>query len=192
MNKDAISMKCDWCAGDPLMEKYHDEEWGTPMHHDQLLFEHLSLDGFQAGLSWKTILHKRENFRKAFDNFNIEKVASYDQKKVDALLQDKGIVRNRLKIAATINNAQKVLEIQKEFGSFDAYFWSFTEGKTVHNHFEMMEEIPATSALSDKMSADLRRRGFKFVGSTIVYAILQAVGVVNDHLISCPRYEKLI
>jgi DNA-3-methyladenine glycosylase I len=173
------------------MIKYHDEEWGVPVHDDQLLFEHLSLDGFQAGLSWQTVLNKRENFRKAFDSFDLKIVSEYDQEKVTVLLENKGIIRNRLKIEGTITNAKKVLEVQKEFGSFDSYIWSFTNGKTIQNKFTSMSDIPATSQISDAMSKSLRERGFKFVGSTICYAFMQAVGIVNDHTISCFRYQKL-
>jgi DNA-3-methyladenine glycosylase I len=173
------------------MIKYHDEEWGVPVHDDQLLFEHLCLDGFQAGLSWQTILNKRENFRKAFDNFNIRKVSRYDQDKVKELLADKDIIRNRLKINATVNNAKRVLEIQNDYGSFDTYIWSFTNGRSIHNNYKQMSELPATSQISDTMSKSLQTKGFKFVGSTICYAFMQATGMVNDHVISCFRYKEL-
>lgn len=185
-------MKCDWCIGNPLMEKYHDEEWGTPVHDDQLLFEHLVLDGFQAGLSWQTILNKRENFRSAFDQFTIEQVAGYDQQKINTLLNDRGIIRNRQKIEAAINNARQVLKLQKEFGSFDAYIWGFTKGSTLHGTLNTLDEIPASTELSDRISRDMKKRGFKFTGSTICYAFLQAVGIVNDHLTYCYRYQELL
>lgn len=184
-------MKCEWAINDPRMEKYHDEEWGTPVHDDQLLFEHLILDGFQAGLSWQTILNKRENFRKAFDRFDVHKIAYYQTEKIEALLRDAGIIRNRLKIEATCSNARIFIAIQKEFGSFDRYIWQFTKGKTIHNGFRELRAIPARTVLSDTISKDLQSRGFKFAGSTIVYAFLQAVGIVNDHLVHCFRYREL-
>ena len=185
-------MRCDWSNHNTLMIKYHDEEWGVPVHKDQELFEHLTLDSFQAGLSWQTVLNKRDNFRKAFDNFNINKLAQYSQDKVSMLLENKGIIRNRQKIEAAIHNAGKVIEIQKEYGSFDAYIWGFTRGKTQHNSFTKMSEIPATSSASDAMSKSLKEHGFKFVGTTICYAFMQATGMVNDHVTSCFRYRKLI
>jgi DNA-3-methyladenine glycosylase I len=185
-------MRCPWPANNEKMIKYHDEEWGVPVHDDQLLFEHLALDGFQAGLSWQTILNKRENFRKAFANFNIAVVAAFDSQKVEELLQDAGIIRNRLKIEAAINNAKRILEVQKEFGSFDQYLWCFTNNRSLHNHFRELSELPASTPLSDTISKDLRKRGFKFVGSTIVYAFMQAVGMVNDHLTFCFRYKEII
>jgi DNA-3-methyladenine glycosylase I len=184
-------MRCDWATHNPLMQKYHDEEWGTPVHDDRLLFEHLSLDCFQAGLSWQTILNKREGFRTAFDNFEIEKVASYDTGKVQSLLTNEGIIRNGNKIEAIISNAKRVLEIQKEFGSFDTYLWKFTAGTTIHNLFAKQYEIPAYSSVSDEMSRDMRIRGFKFTGTTICYAFMQAIGMVNDHITSCFRYSQL-
>jgi len=173
------------------MINYHDTEWGVPVHNDQLLFEHLTLDCFQAGLSWQTILNKRENFRKAFDNFEIEKVASYDDKKREVLLNDSGIIRNRQKIDASIHNAKLILEIQKDFGSFDSYIWTFTNGRTIQNKYNSISELPATSDLSDKVSKDMRNRGFKFCGSTIIYAFMQAVGIVNDHIENCFRNKEL-
>lgn len=185
------SMRCNWSTSNPLMIKYHDEEWGVSVYDDQLLFEHLCLDSFQAGLSWQTVLNKRENFREAFDNFNLEKVANYNITKVNKLLENKGIIRNRQKIEATINNAGKVLEIQKEFGGFDRYIWDFVNGKTIQNNFKIMSDIPATTPISDAMSKSLRARGFKFVGSTICYAFMQATGMVNDHIISCFRHQDL-
>jgi len=180
--------RCAWAENDEKMSKYHDEIWGVPEHSDQKLFAKLCLDLMQAGLSWRTILYKQENFEKAFDNFHIKTVAGYDEAKFDELMQEPGIVRNRLKIRAIINNANRVLEVQKEFGSFDAYLWSFTKGKVVKNHWKIINEIPAYSPLSDAISKDLKKRGFKFVGTTVIYAYLQAVGVVNDHLTSCFCY----
>jgi len=182
---------CTWPGDDPLMIAYHDEEWGTPVHDDRKLFEFMVLDSFQAGLSWKTILYKREHFRKAFDNFNVRKVAKYDEAKAEALMQDPGIIRNRLKIKATIKNAQLFMEIQKEYGSFDKYIWQFTGYKTIQPKRKDHAAIPATSAESDAMSRDLQKRGFKFVGSTICYAFMQAAGMVNDHVSGCPRYKQL-
>ena len=182
---------CEWPSKDPLMIKYHDEEWGTPLHDDRKIFEFMVLDSFQAGLSWKTILHKRENFREAFDDFDYRKVARYDQVKVDALLQNAGIIRNKSKINGTINNAKRFLEVQKEFGSFDAYIWQFTNWKTIHNNCNSLKDIPAQSEESGAMSRDLVRRGFKFVGSTICYAFMQAAGMVNDHLVTCFRYDMI-
>jgi DNA-3-methyladenine glycosylase I len=173
------------------MINYHDTEWGVPVHDDQLLFEHFCLDCFQAGLSWQTILNKREYFRLAFDHFNIKKVAGYGSEKIDQLLQNKGIIRNRLKIEAAINNANRIIEIQLEQGSFDSYIWSFTRGESIRNKFSRMSHIPATSSVSDAMSKDLRKHGFKFAGSTICYAFMQAVGIVNDHLTSCFRYKDI-
>jgi len=180
--------RCPWAENDEKMSEYHDTVWGTPEHDDQKLFAKLCLDLMQAGLSWRTILYKQENFKKAFDNFHIETVAGYDDRKFDELMRDAGIVRNRLKIHAIINNAGRVLEAQEEFGSFDAYLWGFTQGKAVKNHWKTLEEIPVSSPLSDAISKDLKKRGFKFVGTTIIYAFLQAVGVVNDHLTDCFRY----
>jgi len=183
--------KCEWNFNDPRMEKYHDEEWGTPVHDDQLLFEHLILDGFQAGLSWQTILKKRENFREAFDGFDVQKIARYQAEKVETLLRNTGIIRNRLKIEATCTNAKIYMAIQEEFGSFNHYIWQFTKGKTIHNEFNELRAIPARTSLSDTISKDLKSRGFKFAGSTIIYAFLQAVGIVNDHLPHCFRYREL-
>lgn len=176
---------CTWPGNDVLMQAYHDEEWGVPLHDDRKLFEFLVLDAFQAGLSWKTILHKRENFRRAFDNFDAEKVALYDEFKILQLIEDASIIRNRGKIRSTVRNAQLFLEVQKEFGSFDAYIWQFTGHKTIVNQFERNTDIPAKTAESDAMSKDLMKRGFKFVGSTICYAFMQAAGMVNDHLVGC-------
>jgi len=182
--------RCAW-ATKPLDIEYHDKEWGVPLHDDHKLFEFLVLEGFQAGLSWSTILNKRENFRKAFDNFDYKKIALYDQSKIDDLLQDAGIIRNKLKINATITNAKAFMKVQKEFGSFDKYIWSFTKGKTIINAWTDMSQIPAISKESDVMSKDLKKCGFKFVGSTICYANMQAIGMVNDHLASCFRYNEI-
>lgn len=182
--------RCSWPKKELDIE-YHDNEWGVPVHDDDKLFEFLVLDAFQAGLSWSTILNKRENFRKAFDNFDYKKIINYDQSKIDELLQDAGIIRNKLKIKATISNAKAFMEVQKEFGSFDKYIWSFTGGKTKINKWTELSQIPATSLESDNMSKDLKKRGFKFVGSTICYAFMQAAGMVNDHLVSCYRYKEI-
>ncbi|MCC7301180.1 MAG: DNA-3-methyladenine glycosylase I [Bacteroidia bacterium] len=182
--------RCAWCLRDPLYMEYHDKEWGRPVHDDRILFEFLVLESFQAGLSWLTVLKKRENFRKAFSGFDPKKVARYDAKKKTRLLQDAGIIRNRLKIEAAVNNAARFLEVQKEFGSFDKYIWQFTGGKTQKNHFRKLSEIPASTTLSDAMSKDMGRRGFKFRGSTICYAFMQAVGIVDDHLLSCYRRNR--
>lgn len=183
---------CSWPKGDPLLTKYHDTEWGVPLHNDRKLFEFLILEGFQAGLSWLTILRKRENFRKAFDKFDFNKVANYGQRKIDSLLQDSGIIRNKLKIKSAVTNAKAFIGVRKEFGSFNKYIWGFTGGKPIQNEFESLEEIPAKTELSDLISKDLRKRGFKFVGSTIVYAHMQATGMVNDHIKSCFRYKEII
>jgi DNA-3-methyladenine glycosylase I len=182
---------CTWPGDDELMNAYHDNEWGTPLHDDRKLFEFLVLDAFQAGLSWKTILHKRKNFEKAFSGFDAKKIAKYDDKKTEALMQDAGIIRNRLKILATVTNAQRFLEIQKEFGSFDKYIWQFTGHKTIVNNWKSTGQVPAKTAESDAMSKDLQKRGFKFVGSTICYAFMQAAGMVNDHMAGCPRHKAV-
>jgi len=182
---------CIWPGNDALMLAYHDQEWGTPLHDDRKLFEFLVLDAFQAGLSWRTILYKREAFRKAFANYDAKKIMKFGEDKVAALMQDAGIVRNQLKIRATINNAQRFLEVQKEFGSFDAYIWQFTGHKTMNGKRKVSGDIPATSPESDAMSKDLQKRGFKFVGSTICYAFMQAAGMVNDHLVSCHRLKAV-
>ena len=176
---------------DMLYIKYHDKEWGVPVHNDRKLFEFLILEGFQAGLSWFTILKKRENFRKAFDNFDFNKIAKYDKKKINVLLKDAGIIRNRLKIEAAVTNAKAFIETRKEFGTFDKYIWSFTDGKPIQNKFESLKKIPAKTKLSDKISDDLKKRGFKFVGSTIVYAHMQATGMVNDHAVDCFRHKEV-
>lgn len=174
------------------MIMYHDTEWGVPLHDDRKLFEFLVLEGFQAGLSWQIVLNKREAFRKAFDGFNPEKIAAYDETKLNELVQNKSIIRNRQKIAACVNNAQQYLKIQNEFGSFDNYIWQFVNFKPIINSFSRIEELPAKTPLSDKISADLKKRGFKFVGSTIVYAHMQATGMVNDHLTGCFRHSEVI
>ena len=183
--------KCGWCKGNALYEKYHDEEWGVPVKDEDTLFEFLILETFQAGLSWITVLNKRENFREAFDNFDYHKIASYDQPKIDQLLDDSGIIRNKLKIKATISNAIAFMQIQKEFGSFSHYIWSFINNQPIKNKVINYKEAPANTALSDQISKDLKKRGFKFVGSTVVYAHMQATGMVNDHEISCFRYNEV-
>ena len=183
--------KCQWCIGDPLYEAYHDHEWGVPLCEEQRLFEFLTLETFQAGLSWITILRKREHFRATFDQFDYTKVARYGPEKVAALLKDKGIVRNRLKIAAAITNAQAFMKVQEAEGSFAAYIWKFTQNRPIQNTFASQEEIPATTPLATTISKDLKHRGFRFVGPTVVYAHLQATGVVNDHETSCFRYAEI-
>ncbi|MBA3828223.1 MAG: DNA-3-methyladenine glycosylase I [Taibaiella sp.] len=183
--------RCAWPGEDELMQQYHDHEWGVPLHDDRKLFEFMILDAFQAGLSWKTILHKRENFRKAFSNFDVKMIAKYNDAKVAALLLDAGIIRNRLKIAATVTNAQRFMEVQKEFGTFDKYIWQFTAGKTITNKRKGDGDVPAKTTDSDAMSKDLLKRGFKFVGSTICYAFMQAAGMVNDHTVTCCRYKEV-
>jgi len=183
--------RCAWNLNDALLTRYHDEEWGEPLHDDRALFEFLALDGMQAGLSWNTILRKREYFRQAFDNFDIQRVAGYNDAKVQGLLSNAGIVRNKAKIHAIIHNANRVLEIQREFGTLDAYLWGYTGGVTFHNCWQTLSEIPATSPISDAMSKDMVARGFKFCGSTILYAFMQAAGMVNDHIVSCYRYKEL-
>ena len=182
--------RCGWAKGE-LYVCYHDEEWGVPVHHDRTLFEFLILEGAQAGLSWSTILNKRENYRKAFDRFDPEKVAGYDRRKIQQLMRDPGIVRNRLKIASAVANAKSFLRVQAEFGTFDRYVWQFVEGKPRLNAWKSLSQVPARTAESDAMSKDLKRRGFNFVGSTICYAFMQAVGIVNDHLTGCFRYRPL-
>ena len=176
---------CSWPGNDPLMIEYHDKEWGIPVHDDRKLFEFLLLDAFQAGLSWKTILHRREGFRKAFDNFDAVKIAAYSEADYERLLNDSGIIRNRAKIRGTIRNAILFLEIQQEFGSFDAYIWQFTNGLTIVNNWTELKQIPATSPESDRMAKDMKKRGFSFCGSTICYAFMQAAGLINDHLVHC-------
>lgn len=184
--------RCNWCLSSDKMIHYHDTFWGTPLHDERELFAKLVLDMNQAGLSWNTILNKQENFYAAFDDFEIEKVAQYDEAKFDELMQNAGIIRNKLKVRAAINNAQKVLEIQQEFGSFETYIWSFTDGKVCQHHITDESEVPATDSLSDRVSKDMKKRGFKFVGSTVVYAYLQAIGVINDHAEYCFRQRELL
>ncbi|KAA1243199.1 DNA-3-methyladenine glycosylase I [Aquimarina sp. RZ0] len=183
--------KCGWCVGDSLYESYHDNEWGVPLHDEQLLFEFLVLETFQAGLSWITILRKRENFRIAFDNFDYKIIAQYNEFKKDELLHNAGIIRNKLKVNAAISNAQNFMKIQEEFGSFDTYIWGFIDRKPIINTWKHHKECPATTPLSDRISKDLKKRGFKFIGSTVVYAFMQAIGMVNDHTISCFRYREV-
>ena len=184
-------IRCSW-ASNPLSIRYHDEEWGLPQHDDRVLFEFLLLEGAQAGLSWDTILQKRENYRAAFDKFNPERIARYDRRKIQGLLGNPGIVRNRLKIASAVRNAKAFLSVQKEFGSFDRYIWQFTGGQPRVNAWRSVQQVPASTAESDAMSKDLKKRGFNFVGSTICYAFMQAVGMVNDHLIDCFRHAELL
>ena len=188
--KDAQPVRCPWAKGE-LMVRYHDEEWGVPVHDDRTLFEFLILEGAQAGLSWSTILNKRENYRKAFDGFDPARVARYDRRKSERLLRDPGIVRNKLKVAASVANAKAFLSVRKEFGSFDRYIWQFVGGQPRVNSPKSMKRVPARTPESDAMSKDLKKRGFKFVGSTICYAFMQAVGMVNDHIVECFRYKKL-
>jgi len=183
-------MRCGWAKND-LSILYHDTEWGVPLHDDKKLFEFLILEGAQAGLSWDTVLRKRENYRAAFDNFDAKKIAGYDAKKIESLLQDEGIIRNRLKIASAIQNAQSYLKISDEFGSFDSYIWRFARGKAIKNAWKSLSEVPAKTSVSDAMSKELRKRGFNFVGSTIMYAFMQACGLVDDHLTDCFRYNKV-
>jgi DNA-3-methyladenine glycosylase I len=191
MSKSTPKTRCPWASND-LAILYHDQEWGVPVHDDQVLFEFLVLEGAQAGLSWNTILNKRDNYRKAFDGFDPKHVASYKAKRIQQLLKNEGIVRNRLKIASTVSNAKAFLKVQKEFGSFDRYIWQFVDGKSRVNHWKTHDQVLATSPESDAMSKDLKRRGFNFVGSTICYAFMQAVGMVNDHVVSCFRYRPLV
>jgi DNA-3-methyladenine glycosylase I len=183
--------RCGWCAEDPVLVRYHDEEWGVPQHDDRRLLEFLILEGAQAGLSWRTILGKRANYRKAFDRFDPRKVAKYDGRRTRALLANDGIVRNRLKIAAAVQNAKAFLRVQEEFGNFDAYVWSFVGGRPKQNCWKSLNQLPAKSEESDVLSKDLRKRGFNFVGSTICYAFMQAVGMVNDHVVGCYRHREV-
>ena len=188
----ALSKKrCTWSDSSEIYQAYHDEEWGVPLHDERALFEFLTLEGAQAGLSWITILKKRESYREAFDNFEVERVARYDERKIESLLQNSGIVRNRLKVHSTVLNAQKFLAVQEEFGSFDQFIWRFVDGRPVQNHRASISNVPASTAVSDAMSKELKRRGFKFVGSTICYAFMQATGMVNDHTTDCFRYKQL-
>ncbi|MEE3148865.1 MAG: DNA-3-methyladenine glycosylase I [Bacteroidota bacterium] len=183
--------KCGWCVGDPLYEAYHDQEWGVPVYDDQTIFEFLILETFQAGLSWITILRKRENFREALDDFDYKKIARYSEAKLEALLQNPGIIRNKLKVKATVSNAQAFIKIQEEFGSFSKYIWGFVNHKPVQNSVKNYKEAPATTAISDALSKDLKKHGFKFTGSTVVYAHMQATGMFNDHEVNCFRYAEV-
>lgn len=187
-----MKKRCDWAEGQfEEYVKYHDEEWGVPVHDDQTHFEFLILEGAQAGLSWATILKRRSGYKKAFANFDVQKVAQFDEAKIQELLQDEGIIRNQLKVRSVVNNAQRFIEVQKEFGSFDKYIWSFVGGKPIANHWKSMREVPAITKESDALSKDLKKRGFKFVGSTIIYAHMQACGLVNDHTADCFRYKEV-
>jgi DNA-3-methyladenine glycosylase I len=186
-----MKQRCGWGTNDPEMLRYHDEEWGAPIHDDRRLFEMLVLEGAQAGLSWSTILHRREHYRRAFDGFDPVKVAAYTEKDVERLLGEPGVIRNRRKIESAVNNARRLLEVQREFGSFDAYVWGFVGGRPRVNHFTSFREMPAETEESRAMSADLKRRGFSFVGPTICYAYMQSVGMVNDHLVACYRHGEL-
>lgn len=186
-----IKSRCSWCGDDPLYINYHDKEWGVPVFNDEKLFEFLVLETFQAGLSWITILRKRENFRSAFDSFDYQKIALYDEKKYESLLLDAGIIRNKLKIRATIGNAQAFMKLQNEHGSFSNYIWKFTNGNPIQNNWLDLNQVPATTNLSDIISKDLKNHGFKFVGSTVIYAYMQAVGMVNDHVENCFRYHEV-
>jgi DNA-3-methyladenine glycosylase I len=187
-----MKRRCEWApTNDPLYLAYHDTEWGVPSHDDRHLYEMLTLEGAQAGLSWSTILRKRDGYRHAFAQFDARKVARFDSRKVERLLQDPGIVRNRLKVESTINNARRVLEVQKEFGSFDAYIWQFVDGEPIVNRWRRLADIPAETAESKAMSKDLKKRGFRFVGPTVCYAFMQSVGMVNDHVTSCFRYREI-
>jgi len=183
--------RCKWSVSDPIYIKYHDKEWGVPVHNDRKIFEMIILDGAQAGLSWLTILRKRENYRKAFDNFDPKKVAKYDKRKIAQLLKNAGIIRNKLKVESSITNAIAFLKVKEEFGTFDKYIWQFVNGKTIVSSWKELKEIPVFTAESDEMSKDLKKRGFKFVGSTICYAFMQAAGLVNDHTVDCFRYKEL-
>lgn len=186
-----MKKRCDWCGDNPLDIAYHDEEWGVPVHDDRTLFEFLILEGAQAGLSWQTILKKREGYRKAFDGFHFRKIASYNDTDTERLLNDSGIVRNRLKIQSAVKNAQATLAAIEEFGSFDAFLWRYVDGEPIQNEWKSMAEVPAKTSLSDTMSKDLKKRGFNFVGSTICYAFMQATGMVNDHTTDCFRYKEI-
>jgi DNA-3-methyladenine glycosylase I len=183
--------RCGWSEKYPILNEYHDKEWGVQLHEENRVFEMFALDCFQAGLSWITILNKREAFRKAFDNFEIEKVAAFDQKKIDELLANPGIIRNRLKIPAVINNASMIVKMRGEYSNFSDYIWSFSNGKPIQNQWKSLADIPATSSVSDAMSKDMIKRGFKFAGSTICYAFMQSIGMVNDHVVVCFRHKEL-
>ena len=184
--------RCSWCETSDLDIRYHDEEWGVPLHDDTRLFEFLTLEGAQAGLSWSTVLKKRENYIELFDGFDIERVAKYDQRKIDSLLENPGIIRNRLKVESTVSNARTVLRIQDEYGSFDEYLWQFVDGEPIINRWRSMNSVPASTALSDRMSKTMKKDGFRFVGTTICYAFMQATGMVNDHTVACFRHQECI
>jgi DNA-3-methyladenine glycosylase I len=182
--------RCSWALGSKIEQHYHDTEWGVPLHDDRKLFEFITLEGAQAGLSWVTILNKRENYRQLFDNFDVEKIARYNHRKIESLLQNAAIIRNRLKLESAVSNARAFIEIQDEFGSFDNYIWQFTNGKPVINHWKTLVDVPASTDISDIMSKELKKRGFSFVGSTICYAFMQATGMVNDHTVDCFRHDE--
>jgi len=186
-----MKTRCEWCGTEEIYVKYHDEEWGVPVHDDKVHFEFLILEGAQAGLSWITVLRKRDNYRKAFDNFDVNKVSRYTEKRIEKLLQNPGIIRNKLKVRSAVSNAQAFIEVQKEFGSFDKYIWHFVNNKPIVNKRKKMSDLPATSIESDALSKDLKKRGFKFVGSTIMYAHMQAIGMINDHTKDCFRYKEV-
>jgi DNA-3-methyladenine glycosylase I len=190
MNKKNVQ-RCEWCSSDDIYQDYHDQEWGVPSFDDQHLFEMLILEGVQAGLSWITILKKRQHYREVFDRFDAEKIARYDEKKVSALLADAGIIRNRLKVSAAVNNARLFLDLQSEYGRFANYIWQFVDGRPISNHWQSLADVPVTTKESDDMSRSLKQKGFKFVGSTICYAYMQAVGMVNDHTVECYRYHEI-
>jgi len=190
MNEKNVKHRCPWAGDTPIYVKYHDEEWGVPVTDDKKLFEFIILEGAQAGLSWLTVLKKRENYRQLFDGFDVQKVARYSSKKIESLLLNPGIIRNRLKVESAVQNAKAFIKIQEEFGSFSDYQWRFVDGKPIKNKFKSMKELPASTKESDVLSKDLKKRGFNFVGSTIIYAHMQAVGMVNDHLVSCFRYQN--
>jgi DNA-3-methyladenine glycosylase I len=183
--------RCDWCGDNPLYVKYHDKEWGVPVHSDRKLFEFIILEGAQAGLSWITVLKKRQAYHEAFDKFDFERIAKYNDTRIKALMNNSGIIRNRLKIESAVRNARAFIQIRKEFGTFNKYIWGFVDGKPIQNKRKHMRDLPAKTELSDKVSKDLKKRGFNFVGSTIVYAHMQATGMVNDHLTSCFRYDEV-
>ncbi len=187
MNKN----RCKWCLGNDLYIEYHDKEWGVPVHDDKTHFEFLVLESAQAGLSWLTILKRRENYRRLYDDFDVEKVSQYDEKRIEMMMNDAGIIRNRKKIESSISNAKHFLEIVDEFGSFDKYIWGFTEGKVIVNKFKFLSEMPTNTVLSDKITKDLKKRGFRFLGTTIMYAHLQSIGVINDHMVDCFRYKQV-
>lgn len=189
MSADSLR-RCSWAQGSELERDYHDNEWGVPVHDDRRLFEFITLEGAQAGLSWSTVLKKRENYRALFDQFDVEKIARYNKRKINQLLKNPGIIRNRLKVNATVTNARSFISIQDEFGSFDAFVWRFTDGKPIRNRWKTVQQVPARTELSDSLSKELRKRGFSFVGSTICYAFMQATGMVNDHTVDCYRYHQ--